>query len=151
MNGFFTKIILGAKDADSEDLINILFVVVVAIFYAIGGFVKAKAKKAARQEQWEEPRPDRRGQQKYRKPTRPEPFQPELLYELQTKDLMPPPKKPIKRQDASLKRRVEARESFGNIETKPVIQSVLNLQSPDDLKKAVLHYEILGKPVAFRD
>jgi len=162
MNGFFTQIILGAQDPDSNDLINILFVVVIGIVYAIGGFIKAKARKAGQQE--EEPqepakaKPAGAGRQIYRQLSRPEPVELELSYR-KPQDLRAGRGKGVHKLEEQLKRLkmpIEIpKEDFSakppeTVEPEPRIKSFLNLESSDDLKKAFLYYEVLGKPVGFR-
>src|SRR4030042_3496810 len=44
MNDLYTKIILAARD-DIEGWMNILFVVILAVFWALGGILKAKSKR----------------------------------------------------------------------------------------------------------
>ena len=160
MNGFFTQIILGARDPDSDDLINILFVVVIGIVYAIGGFIKAKARKADQQdEQPQEARPTGAGRQIYRQLLRPKPVELELSYR-KPQDLRAGQGKAtqkIKEQIKRLKIPVElSKEDFSakppkTVTSEPRIKSFLNLESSEDLKKAFLYYEVLGKPVGFRD
>ncbi len=58
-------------------------------------------------------------------------------------DVMRGPEKPI---EPGVQRPETARESVGF-----PVASVIDYRDPDALKKAILHYEILGKPLALRD
>lgn len=58
-------------------------------------------------------------------------------------DVMREPPKPV---ELGVQRPETARESVGF-----PAASVIDYRDPDALKKAILHYEILGKPVALRD
>lgn len=160
MNGFFTQIILGARDPDGDDLINILFVVVIGIVYAIGSFIKAKARKADQQEeQPQEPEPAGAERQKYELLSRLKPVELAVSYR-EPQDLRAGRGKAIQKIEEQVKRLkipVELpREDFSakpaeTIEPEPRIKSFLNLESSEDLKRAFLYYEVLGKPVGFRD
>ncbi len=152
---------LAARDPDSDDLINILFVVVIGIAYAIGGFIKAKAKKAGQQEEPQEAKAaeSRQRMQLYKDLVRGKPVEHELSYgkpqNLRVGQREAAQK--IEDQLKRLKKPVEVpKEDFSakppeTIAPEPRIQSFLSLGSAEDLKKAFLYYEVLGKPVGFRD
>jgi len=46
MNTFLAQIILARRNEDAESWMNILFVVVLAVFWVLGGILKAKSKSA---------------------------------------------------------------------------------------------------------
>ena len=57
MDHFLAQVIVAARDNGMERWTNILFVIVVGIFWVVGGVLKARANKAA--EKGEKPRPRR--------------------------------------------------------------------------------------------
>ena len=169
MDIFLTQIILGAKDFDGENLINILFVVVVAVFYIIGGFIKAKAKKNESEELPDEsiPEPDypekhpfsKGGQAKYRQPAQPKliGIERKLADIAKLQEFLLGPVEAIHQIEEPAEQMQEPvklpKQKDVDVPEKaaPHIKSLLKLESSDDLKKAVLYHEILGKPVGFRD
>jgi hypothetical protein len=75
MNELLSQIILAARNNDGESWMNLLFILVVGIFWAVGGILKAKANKAALKE--EKPLPGKP------KPARKPPERRRALQELQ--------------------------------------------------------------------
>lgn len=181
-----------AQGNDAGEWMNILFIVVVAVFWAIGGIVKAAGagrtarqrqnkqsseKDTPRRETWlqqlarkaeeiqraveNQGKPQARRTQERQpqaKPPKPPAGQvtvrtdrggePVLVYERQT------PSPAVQRQEQPARRVSKARtypqrERQAKATLTPV--SLLDYSDPDALKRAILHYEILGKPLAFRD
>lgn len=122
-----------------------MVVVLLAVFWAIGGILKARAKKIKAEE--EEPHEISetaisRGKARGAPAAAPQPQQRQAgTKALATKIEMrqvEPSKKPAPTPGA-----IEVAE-------KPMIEQLLPAEEPDELKKAILHYEILGKPVSLR-
>jgi hypothetical protein len=204
MYDLLLQIILAQRNDDVERLMNILFIVVLAAFWLIGGIIKAKANKSGTQAK-EQPR----------KPTRKPPVhstqaREQMLRKLkrpgesaQSKSQQPRPatQKPRMKfadlQAAVRKFAVEAEKSFQADTKKPApkpkpalskpqIQSetveypemkgttigelydkqasapievtdteylpelLTDYADPEQLRRAILHYEILGKPLSLR-
>ncbi len=204
MSDLLAQIILAGRSDDAEGWMNILFVVVLAVFWAIAGIVKAKAKKS-----------EGRDEQLPGKPVRKPPLhsreaREQMLSRLQRpagsaqgQDQQPRPatQKPRLKfadlQAAVRKFAVEAEQAFQpqsgkqtpelepaltepqikaeTVELKPISKTVKGLQDklvpepgqmpeseylselltdyadPEELRRAILHYEILGRPLSLRD
>ena len=167
---------LAARKSKFEDWVNILFVLGLAVFWVLGGIIKARtAGKGNREEQEQPPgRPARRpperarglqrqsfgpvqreyrpvAQQRRRKISRPRPAVPK--YAAKTKEdirLRPlevpqAPKLPLSTPSVQPEQK-EVRQPI----SKPVVERLLDPDDPDKLKRAILHYEILGKPISLR-
>ena len=209
MDNFLGQIILAARNSDAENWMNILFVVAIVIFYAIGSIVKAKANKS-KGEQGEE-RPGRRPvlepsegiregdkavqkrayEQAQRPPGRPlnkiqphpqaQPARREVgrprpavqklatkteqdllledleLQEIQKLSVPRPQLQPILKElpDLTSKpiEKLEAKQlgiPARKDQAPPAVKRLLDFEEPDELRKAILHYEILGKPLSLR-
>jgi hypothetical protein len=205
MNDLLLQIILARRSDDAEKWTNVLFVVVLALFWLVGGIIKAKASKAEAQ-----------GKQPPRKPARKPPVhsrvaREQMLSQLQrpsdsaqsqSRQPRPADRKPRMKfadlQAAVRKFAVEAEKAFqaDTVETaselKPVLEKpktrvekvefsepvgkiVKGLQDkqaseaeqisepeyltelladysdPEQLRRAILHYEILGRPLSLRE
>ena len=197
------QIILARRNDGTEGWMNILIVVVLAVFWAIGGIVKAKAKKpGGRDEQLP-------GKTVRRPPTHSREAREQMLSRLQRpvgsaqgQQHRPGTQQPRTKfadlRAAVRKFAVEAEQSFQvntrepNQEleqaltepqikaeraepTEPISKTVKGLQDmqasepaqmpeseylsellkdyadPEELRRAILHYEILGKPLSLRD
>ena len=160
---------------------NILFVVILAVFYAVGSIVRAKSNKSKQEDEGQQPAPKPRfklaQQTAYRQPqhlvarTAQQPQIPparrktqsmepqlaqatELLQEQKPPslqfDIAPPQKsftKPLKELEVG-----QVLTQPRGIQPRTIIveEPLVNFGAPDELKKAILHYEILGKPLALR-
>jgi hypothetical protein len=203
MNDLLLQIILARRNDDAESWTNILFVVVLAVFWLVAGIIKAKAKK-----------PGGRDEQLPGKPVRKPPLhsreaREQMLRQLdrpadsaQSQQPRPSAQKPRMKfadlQAAVRKFAVEAEQAF-QVNTKepaPELEPVLkepqikaekpeltepmtrtikgfqekrisepeqmpeseylseiltDYSDPEELRRAILHYEILGKPLSLRN
>ncbi len=202
MNEILAQIILSARNEDVEGWMNILIVVVIAVFWAIGGILKARAKK-----------PEEEEEQLADKPTSKRPqlakgFTKELFQKAQrARSVGPARDRQYRRQIEQLRRKINhprpvfqdkipkksmstttsealvetklpelkpdiqpvmeeipefitepmkgLKEKYAGIqaerpETELTVESLLDYADPDELKRAILHYEILGKPLSLR-
>jgi len=163
MNTFLTQTILAARNEDIEGWMNILIVVVLAVFWAIGGILKARTKKPEQEQEQLADKPTRRQvampqvEQLRRKIRRPRPViqitTPKKPMPVLTSEVLEEPRLP------ELKPEVQpAVEELPQLISKPVerpepelaIESLLDYADPDELRRAILHYEILGKPLSLR-
>jgi hypothetical protein len=204
MNDLLLQIILARRNDDAESWMNILFVVVLAIFWLVGGIIKAKANKSQIGSKDNLPR----------KPLRKPPLhsreaREQMLKRLerpadsaQSQQPHPATQKPRMKfsdlQAAVRKFAIEAEKAFqGDTRepvreikpqltepqikaekpkvTEPTTTTIMGLQDkrasepaqipeseylaellmdysdPDELRRAILHYEILGKPLSLRN
>ena len=196
MNYSFLQLFIVAQNEDVGKWVNILFVVVLAVFWAISGIVKAKAKQSQQQKKKQSPREATPGSQSVRR----DPGQLILEKFLGSSGLLQrqqqrtqsqePPKKasfipPVKKRftpkhkSISLKstraknivhtnapiesnlnelpefttdavRKVEGTRSKVPSEVS-VSHYMLDFTGADSLKRAILYYEILGRPMSLRD
>ena len=217
MNDLLEQIILAARNNDVEGWMNILFVVVLAVLWAIGGIVKAKTKKTETKGDERSLRQPARGT-----PSRSTGTQEQLLKRLQRSvgqpqrrqyrpDVQQPRTRVVSRKAAVQKLAAKAeqagletikppvepkrpglelsipalqlqpdeelpelqtsiqalpeftsktieglvgkREDIGAefIESKYLSEVLSDYADPDELKRAILHYEILGRPLSLRD
>jgi len=163
MNELFAQTILAARNEDIEGWMNILIVVVLAVFWAIGGILKARSKKPEQEEEQLTDKPTRRQtaipqvEQLRRRVRRPQPVVqatiPKKPIPVLTSEAIEEPKLP------KLKPQVQpAVEEIPQLISKPVerpelrpdIESLLDYADPDELRRAILHYEILCKPLSLR-
>ena len=181
MNNFLAQTIDLARNGDAESWMNVLFVVILAVFYAVGSIVRAKSNKSKQEDEDRQPalkprfKPAR--QTAYRQPQRPvarimqQPQIPlarrktqsreqqlvqatELLQEQKPPSLQFDIEKPRKSLTKPLKE-LEVGQVLtrpGGIQPRAIIveEPLVNFGDPDELKRAILHYEILGKPLALR-
>ena len=206
MDDLLLQIILARRNNDTESWMNILFVVVLAIFWLVGGIVKAKANKSqagkkgnlarkpprkpplhsreAREQmlsRLQRPTDSAQGQHQQSRPAGQKPrmkfadlqaavrkfaVEAEQAFQATTKE--PTPElKPVSKEPPIKADIVEL--------TEPTVKTVKGLQNkqasepvqipepeylselltdyadPEELRRAILHYEILGKPLSLRD
>ena len=191
MSGLLAQIILAVRNNDVHNWINILFVAMLAVFWAIGGILKARAKKPEQEEEQLAGKPSRR------RPQATTALQKELPQRPRhARPVSPAPVRQYRRQVEQLRRRIgrprpaaqtivtERRPSatpaaqalkepkrptltpglqpaaeelseliskpVQRIETRLVTESLLDYTAPDELRRAILHYEILGRPLSLR-
>ena len=159
MNAFLTQIVLAARNQDSENggWMQILVIVVMAVFWIFGGILKAKSGKTGQgneaqpeDEDLRRRREQRRDQLLQRKIVHTQPFE-------QPKDLklsLDAPRKEVEElvnrpgRELVKKRAIRVEK----VESEAAVSSpLLDFSTSDKLKEAILHYEILGKPLSLRD
>lgn len=164
MNGLLVQIIFSARNNGIEGWMQILVLVLVVVFYALGSILKSKTKQpeGEAEEQLERKPPGKplergRGLQRrfaqqaeqtrvggpVRRPRRPQPQQPPSELpgtELVTEKVFPQREPPL----GSLTSPHEPGEELR-------LELLLDYADPDELRRAILHYEILGQPLAVRD
>jgi len=213
MNELLAQIILAARNRDGKSWMNILFIVGLAIFWIIGGILKARANKTKQESEEQLPRkpglapPDSAGAREPRvvqktpyeqvqRPTARTPYRREPQPQIQ------PPRRKIARPELFVQKFVTEKEQAAPLETielleepelsvptvqlehkfeefeelpeftakavkelgdmrvgipaeiaraKYLAEILLDYADPDDLRRAILHYEILGRPLSLRD
>jgi hypothetical protein len=170
MGYFFEQLILAARNRNSDDRgwIQLLVFLVIAVFYGLGSILKSKGEKRQIEDESKQRRP---GQP--RKPylayqpaqaaqeTQPRPRRPETGRYSPTRgpakssEQLPIPTtlgnlaEPVVRPFKPIKQ-----AKLGSYEETPrhgpAMVDLLNLEDSEALKKAILHYEILGPPVGMR-
>ena len=145
-------LILAARDRDPGKWI---IPIILAVFWAVGGILKAKANKASTMRDEKKGEPTRpRLVRPQRRPVILEPIEPQPV------TVAPAPiQKRHKVPDRIIQTNIEGlKNDIGGIIRKKAPQQalevpgpVLRLDEPDELKKAILYYEILGKPISLRE
>ncbi|MFC1795309.1 hypothetical protein ACFL3Q_17200 [Planctomycetota bacterium] len=204
MSELLAQLILARRNDDAEGWMNILIVVVLAVFWAIGGIIKAKGKKpGGRDEQLpgkpvrkpplhsreareqmlnrlQRPASSSQGQGQQPRPAAEKPrlkfadlqtavrkFAVEAEQAFQTNTKEPVPKlEPALKEPQIKAERVElkpigktvrglqdkrASEPAQMPESKYLSELLMDYADPEELRRAILHYEILGKPLSLRD
>jgi len=195
MGVFLAQIILARRNDEVEGWMNLLFVIVVAVFWVLGGILKAKSKKPQGKEQAGPlRRPVRRPQQAHGmqpqrravEKSRPRPAtaaqrpqhapaseapagetvfshplfrnlaaQIERATGMKIPTEMPKPQAPKKPQTDKPVPAVEAVRPPQTLKPLAVEEIptalLLDTSNPDDLRRAILYSEILGKPVSLRN
>jgi hypothetical protein len=211
MNALLLQIILARRNDDVESYMNILFIVVLAIFWLVGGIIKAKANKSRTGSKENQPRKPARkppvhsqeareqmlkrlerpsdaakAQRKQPKPATQKPrmkfadlqaavrkfaVEAEKAFEADKKDTeaKAPPVKPkpvlfepqkkaetiklIEPIDGTAKGiyEKESPEAAQTYEPEYLYELLTDYSDPDQLRRAILHYEILGKPLSLRE
>ncbi len=174
MNHFIEQVVLAARDNDIESWTNILFVVVMGIFWALGGILKAKSKanKAASskgpspKEQEQRALRERRiralwGAMGFEEPIGEEvgrpspPVQQQKVVRSQPSVRKPLPKEePIvieKPTVPKIKTTMEELPQVADLSARQLGELLNDYEDPERLRRAILHYEILGKPVSLRE
>lgn len=187
MNYLLSQIILAARRRGTEGWTNILFIVVLAVFWVIGGILKARANKSKQKGEEQLARkpglkppdrarvPRRKLEPPRRKIARPQPVvqkfatKKEQAIPLGTIELLEEPKLSVPTPQVQPElpelqklpefttKAVEGLEAM-RVRTpaeipraKYLAEILLDYSDPDDLKRAILHYEILGRPLSLRD
>ena len=204
MYDLLAQIILARRSDDAESWMSILVFVVLAVFWAVGGIVKAKSRKSDTPDDKSMPR-----RPAHRPSARVNPLREQLLKQsrqpsglAQRRESHPATKKPLTKfaeiraavqkfaaeaeqafQDQAGKTTPETKIPVSKPEVKPDILKVpestrkslvqledkltpvptempeteylsgllLDYANPEELRRAILHYEILGRPLSLRD
>ncbi len=184
MSLFLAQLALAARDHDSNNWMNILFLVVVAILYAVGGLIKKvkdqkitfgekrqpspqqpSQKPPARpkpQQIQPKPAPQRSTARQYQVPAeRPLPaqyipaFQPTIPIQPQPLDVEPQLTANFTKSIKNLKDDVRLEpisvpNTFDTEDTAFVFEGAAQFATSDDLRRAVIYYEVFGSPIALR-
>ena len=170
MDYFLAQTILAARNRDVDDWTNILFIVVVGLFWLVGGILKTKTSKTKAEEEQPARKPPerpRRVQRQYpQQPGRAVGPAPRREYEPQVRQ---PARKIVRPQPAAQRFAAETKEAvqLSTLEvgiekpqpgipaelrrTRYLSEILLDYADPGDLRRAILHYEILGKPLSLRE
>jgi hypothetical protein len=203
MNILLAQIILARRSEDADKWMNILFVVVLAVFWALGGILKARKSAQGRQKEqlarkparrppapssglWEEllKEPRRPSSRVERQPPRPGVQQAhtklaelraaarkfaaeaEQAFRVQMAEPAPEPRYVLPKPETGPAAQVspalaakhpiapEDKPAPGPLETLPeeYLAEILSDYADSDLtRRAILHYEILGRPLSLRD
>ena len=173
MSYILVGIVLAARKGDFGDWVNILFVLALAVFWVLGGIIKARAGKGEPEDEEQLPgRPARKPPERARGPQR-QTFGPVQRRQYRPTAQQPRrkvsrgqlavPKYAAKTEEGVRLRPLEVPDvsklplSMPSVQpekqglvSKPVVERLLDPDDPDKLKRAILHYEILGKPVSLR-
>jgi hypothetical protein len=185
MNELFAQIL--ARNEDVENWMNILLVVIIAVFWALGGLLKARSRKVKGES--EEPQSDKPARKRPQTSTN---LKKEFFKQLGfSHPAGPGSSRQYRRQIEQLRRRITrprptslsmgtekkpisipSKEERSKLTSEPVIElkdkdvvaiqqemlgaafavkSLLDYTDPDELRRAILHYEILGKPLSLRN
>ncbi|MCK4752410.1 MAG: hypothetical protein KAS75_03115 [Planctomycetes bacterium] len=138
---YLTQLILAARNGDGNgaDWMNILVLVVLAAFYGLGGILKAKANKLEDEQQPEQPEPAH-------KP--PHPQRRKINRHKPSVRKIAPQAEPA---DRLLTLEVPELTPIKETEQQTVAETLFDFDDADGLKRAILYYEILGKPLSLRD
>jgi len=200
---YFLEQIVVAQNGDGPNWINIVPIVLIAIFYAIGSILKARANKAEEQKGQEQLRgkpgfkpAESRGvaRRTYKKTAYPQAQRkPERAVQRRARpQIQPSGRKPARPQPIAEKfaAKKEPAEQLGTLEslevsklprptpeleelpeftgkavkgledrpliskkiprTEAALEYLLDVDDPESLRRAILHYEILGKPLSLR-
>jgi len=204
MNNLLAQQILAARDKDFESWTNILFIVVIGIFWIVGGILKAKANKSRQQDQEQPGRKLPEAAPRWApKPLQKTPYQQAerpvgRTQESQPRPQVQPPRRkiarpqpvgrklPTKKEQVAWLETIEPMEALKLSPPRPQLQPkreklpkftgelgkvlkdkglqvpsevtraethvepLLDYDDTDNLKRAILHYEILGKPLSLR-
>lgn len=157
MKVFLAQIVFLSRNEDSDGWMQILVFVAMIVIYSLGGILKAKGNKKLK-EKIGEKRPQRPHPAgpvpQRRKITRPEP----AIQRLSARsEPIPKPQAiaetPIPYVEMQVlpefKRTIPTARAKTPV-TKHTTEILLDVSSPKDIRKAILHYEILGKPLSLR-
>ena len=188
MYDYYAQFILAGPGDDTENWMNILFLVVLAVFWVVGGIIKATSQKSQdkrkqstpRQPVRKTPRPapqreplskrpmQQTAQSRPRESARPSLQRAQLEKSYQSKDIETILKS---KPPAPETQGVPMMQEFPEFASKPFMdlgqmrldsphetsegedlpELIFDDTDPDELTKAILHYEILGPPVSLRN
>lgn len=145
-----------SRNNESESWLNILFIFVLAIFWIIGGILKARSQKAGKADEDEKatgkPKYIRSSSDKTRtqdehlrskiKVSRPKMVsQPVTLFKTEHEN------EPVIVSEMNIS---EPHEQILQSQSMSSVGSLLDYSDTDELKKAIILYEIIGKPLSIR-
>lgn len=155
-------VILAQPDGDENAWMQILVFIVLAVFWAVGGIMKARSAKAQEKEE-PQPKPQSRSRSTLERYMQ---SGVQKARAAQAKVLKPPAIRPaaVKGKDISLQSRYQANQPEQPKLTKQKLRpdeqvetalatledSAVEIENEEQLRMAMLHYEIFGKCVAFR-
>ncbi len=168
MSGLSLKIIslLLASNGDDAGWMQFLVFAIMAVIWIVGGIIKMKANKVSQIDEDEESGSKLQAKPEFQQKTQ------KLPKKIHLKTSQPTIHKPQPRQELLYMREYEQPEPIAvNLEPKrpapkprremeslepktthsPQISESLALDNVENLRKAILHYEILGKPKALKD
>lgn len=180
MSDFFAKIILAARNDDEvAGWMQMLVFAILAVFYVLGSILKARANKAKEKEELagkpaHKPPEGAKGlQRKAFKPIRPAAPLPRKEYYPQ---VQPPSRRVVRPRPAARAKPAAQPPALPEVEelprftrgldkkmgvkelgipsespqVKPIGEPLLDYTDPNRLRRAILHYEIFGKPLSLR-
>lgn len=154
MSALFIQVVL-ARNGDDAEWMQLLVFIVLAVVYGLGSILKARTSKTELEEEKDvdisrEKQQRLQGRLQRLKAVLPQlveqeqpqrqPVQPRLE---EAAEIIPMPLETIKERPIELLGETKQLEA--------IFEPVLNLDKPDELKRAILYCEILGKPVALRE
>lgn len=191
MNYWLTQLILAARNRDRDSSwVQILFFVILSVFWALGSIIKAKSNKTAKKGKEQTPlKPERKPKeltvdlrilkQLFGLPEEESISQPssEEAEPRASKTRITRPQvrpigrkvvRPVTKRSAITKPRPEERKTSIEVpkidisQTKPselvetpqvkyLSEILSDYENPESLRRAILHYEILGKPISLRE
>ena len=139
-----------AQNEDGGGWVQLLVFVVMAVIWALGGILKAKSNRVGRDKSDKQPQQPPRPTPIHEKPTG-QPQRPVAAPKPSAKTRLTTQKKPLLTVDLNLDK-VKKIDLSAKKKQKPepTAKSLLNFSDPADLRRAILHYEILGKPISLR-
>ena len=150
MYSLLTQSVLAARNSDDESgWIQLLVFIIVAVIYAIGGILKARSNKQKQQKAAPRPQPRPR--------LRPQPQVPHIRPRPHIAAPAPKPPMPRAQPAPSMALQIEP-QMEAHVPTSPpkrtepdkLLSLVPELDEPETLKRAILYYEILGRPLSLR-
>jgi len=165
MNELLAQIVPAARNSnDDRGWMNILVLVLLAVFYGLGSILKAKSKKVEQQGEEQLPRKPARkppgvarglekrfvqrpgratGPAQRRKVMRPQPVVPRFAAEVEEAIRLPT----LEPLEVSKLSPLGLPEEAGEV---VIEEPLLDYADADELTRAILHYEILGRPLSLR-
>lgn len=147
-----TQIVLAARNNNGDDRgwVQLLVFVVMAVLWALGGIAKAKANKIKESDFPAEP-----PESDEARPKLPQGYPQKPVQKISVKKHIPAPEPIVaeKKQEPAIKSLIEPQIGL-EMPREPVAEyprePVLDFADTDELRKAIIHYEILGKPKSLR-
>jgi len=186
MDKLLAQIVLAARGDDTERWMNTLVIVLLAVFWAVGGILKARARKAEKAEAEDEEPGVGKGPLGPLRPTarratakpvykdkargvavwRPQPQRIRAGAKTLAEGVEPRQAKPSVAGRKAREPKTAVAKMAGVVRPPKVVpaagavravekpmleQLLLSAEEPDELRKAILYYEILGKPLSLRE